>query len=288
MLLPLLNAATYAGLAIVIGAVVVRFLVLPRSGLAHSERVPPLRSAATVAAFASVAILLTAPARLALQVSQLADPGEAWMPILRTVLVETSLGRAMQLQAIWAAAALMAFTVARVGRDRGWKAATVGVLVLSATPALAGHAAAAEHPLPAQIATSLHVLAAGVWLGTLFHLWRALRGVSASTVLPMVRAFHPLALGAAATILASGAYQAWIVLNAPGDLVTTPWGRWLTAKVALVAVIGVLGQRNWTSAEARLTAGESTALTRSFGRELAFAALVIALTGILASSATPG
>lgn len=288
MLLPLLNAATYAGLAVVIGAVVVRYLVLPRSGLAHSERVPPLRVAATAAAFASVAILLAAPARLALQVAQLADPGESWAPILRTVLVDTSLGRAMQLQAIWAAAVLMAFTVARVGRARGWSAATIGTLVLAATPALAGHAAAAEHPLLAQIATTLHVLAAGVWIGTLFHLWRALHCVSASTVLAMVRSFHPLALIAAGTLGASGAYQAWIALGAPSDLVTTPWGRWLTAKVAVVAVIGLLGQRNWKSAEPRLAAGETGALIGSFGRELAFAVLVIALTGILASTATPG
>ncbi|MCL4213916.1 MAG: CopD family protein [Gemmatimonadales bacterium] len=288
VLLPILNAATYAGLAVVLGAAAVRYLVLPRSGLAQAERVPPLRAAATTAAFAAVVVLVAAPARLLLQVSQLADPGEAWQPLIQTILVDTSLGRALQLQAIWAAAALMAFTVARAGRERGWSAATISALVLSATPALAGHAAASESPLLAQAATTVHVLAAGIWLGTLFHLWRALRWVSASTVLAMVRSFHPLAVGAVGALVVSGAYQAWSILGTPGDLVGSPWGRWLLAKLALVAVVVLLGQRNWQSAEARLTAGDSGALRASFGRELVVAALVIALTGILASTATPG
>ena len=287
MLLPLINAAIYFGLAIGIGAMIVRFLLLPRCGLAHSERVPPLRAAATAAAFAAALILIAAPLRLVLQVSLLADPGEAWLPLMQTVIVDTALGRAMQLQAIWAAAALMAFTVARVGRDRGWKAAGIGILILAATPGLAGHAAAAERPMIALTVATLHVLAAGAWVGTLFHLWRATRSVSESTVSAMIRGFHPIAVGSAGVLVATGAYQAWLALGGLGDLTSSVWGRLLVAKLVAVLVVAALGHRHWKTAEARLANGEQKGLADSFLRELKFAALVIVFTAFLSSSAPP-
>lgn len=287
LLLPLLNAVVYTGLVIGIGAVSVRFLLLSRCNLSLSERVPPLRNAATAAAFGVAAVLFAAPARLALQVSQLADPGEPWSPILSTVLVDTSLGRAMQLQAIWAAAALMAFAVSRVGRQRGWIAAAIGMVVLADTPGLAGHPAASDQPALALTMSALHVLAAGVWIGTLFHLWRATRSVSESTVSSMLAAFHPVALGAASLLVATGAYQAWHALGGVTQLATTGWGRVLSAKLLLVLVIGALGRRHWKTAEARLAAGERAALGRSFALELRFAGFVLALTAVLASVAPP-
>ena len=287
LLLPLLNAVVYTGVAIGIGAVSVRFLLLTRCGLALSERVPPQRSAATAAALALGAVLLAAPARIALQVSQLADPGEAWGPILSGVLVDTSLGRAMQLQAIWAAAALMAFSVSRVGRQRGWFAAAVAMVILADTPGLAGHPAASDHPTLGLTISALHVLAAGVWIGTLFHLWRATRAVSESTVAAMLTAFHPIALGAAGVLLATGLYQAYSALGGVGQLATTGWGRVLSAKLLLVLVVAALGRRHWKTAEVRLAAGERAALTRSFALELRFAGFVFALTAVLASVAPP-
>lgn len=269
MLLPLLNAVLYAGLAIGIGAVVARFLLLSRCGLPVPERVPPLRLAATAGAFAAAAVLLAAPARIALQLAMLTEPGEPWTPMLRVILVDTGLGRAMQLQAIWGAAALMAFTVARTGRDRGWKAAAVAILVLAVTVA------------------TLHVIAAGAWVGTLFHLWRSVQLVSEATVGAMLRAFHPVALGSAGILAATGAYQSWTALGGAGDLLLTSWGRLLVAKVLLVIVVAALGHRHWKTAEGRLAGGERTALAASFARELLFAAVVIAITAVLASSAPP-
>ena len=287
MLLPLLNAALYAGLAVAIGAVVARFLLLPRCGLSLSERAPPLRLAATAGAFAAAAVLCAAPARIALQLSMLTEPGEPWSPMLRVILVDTGLGKAMQLQAIWASAALMAFTVARSGRDRGWKAATVATLILAVTPGLAGHPAAAARPTLAVIIATLHVIAAGAWVGTLFHLWRSVRSVSEATVGAMLRAFHPVALGSAGLLAATGAYQAWIALGGPEDLISSAWGRLLLAKLCFVAVIGALGHRHWKTSGARLASGDRAAVAASFGRELLFAALVIGLTAALASSAPP-
>ena len=65
----------------------------------------------------------------------------------------------------------------------------------------------------AVIIATLHVIAAGAWVGTLFHLWRSVRSVSEATVGAMLRAFHPVALGSAGLLAATGAYQAWIALS---------------------------------------------------------------------------
>ncbi len=264
-----------------------RFLVLPRTGLSSTERIPAERLAAGGGVLGAALVLLAAPARAALQVSMLIEPGEAWRPMLQSVLVTTTLGRALQLQAIWGAAAMMGFTVARAGRNRGWIAAGIAVGVLALTPGLAGHPAASETPVIALAVAALHVLAAGAWIGTLYHLWRASRVASSTTLRVMLRSFHPIALSATAVLVASGAYQAWTTLGAPADLLYSTWGRLLLAKLALVGATAVLGYRHWRTAEARAGGGERSALTASFARELGIALLVIAVTAVLATSAPP-
>lgn len=288
MLLPILNALVYAGLAVGLGAIVVRFLLLPRCGLAVSEAAPPLRLAATGGAIAAAAVLVLAPLRVALQLAMLGEPGEPWRPLLGAILADTALGRAMQLQAIWAAAALMGFTIARVGRERGWKAAGIAMLVLAATPALGGHPAAAANPMLAVTVATVHVIAAGAWLGTLFHLWRSLCALSGATGAAMIKAFHAVALGAAGALLATGAYQTWSAIGSPADLVTTVWGGVLVAKLVGVGVIALLGRDHWRHAETQMARGESGAVRASFARELLFAAIVIVLSGVLSSTAPPG
>jgi putative copper export protein len=286
--LALLNGAIAGGIALAVGAVAVRFLLLPRTGLARVEWIPPQRLAAGAGAIAAAVVLLAAPARILLQVSQLAEPGEAWGPLALVILAESGLGRAMQLQGIWAAAALMAFTVARAGRTRGWVAAAVATAVLALTPGLAGHAAAEEHATFALAKSAVHVVAMGAWLGTLFHLWRAARRVSEATVGAMVAAFHPVAMGAVAFVALSGALQGWTALEGDlGLLATTGWGRLLVLKLLLVGGVLWLGHRHWKSSAGLLARGERAALARSFGHELLVALAVLAVTAVLTASAPP-
>ena len=177
----LINLAHYTGLTVAIGAVAMRVLVLSRCGLSVSERAPATRDAARAALWGSVLILAAAPLRALNQVRALVEPDESWIPVLQGVL-GTSVGKALQLQAIWAAAAIVAFLVARQGRDRGWKVATIALVILSLTPGLAGHAATSASPTLSLAAAMLHVLGAGLWIGGLFHLWR-LTGPSSDVTL---------------------------------------------------------------------------------------------------------
>ncbi|MFN0099258.1 MAG: copper resistance D family protein [Gemmatimonadaceae bacterium] len=279
------NFLLFTGLTIAIGAVTLRYLLLTRSGLSVSERAPTARHAAGGGAIGAALILVATFVRAAVQVQAFADPGEPWLPVLRAIL-DTGLGRALQLQAIWSAAALMAFSVARLGRQRGWSAAAIAMLVCSLTPALGGHAAAAEQPTLAMTAATVHVLAAGAWIGGLFHLYRASGVASELTLTRLLQAFHVVALSAAGALAFTGLYHVWTLLPAPSALWTSAWGRLLVSKLVVLGGVLWLGYRHWKGSELSVATGDRVGLRTSLAREVALALLVLLLTGVL-TSVTP-
>jgi putative copper export protein len=220
----LLGAVVYGALAVVIGAVALRWLLLPRCGFVASEGAPVARLAAKAGMAAAAVMLLAVPGRVALQLADFLEPGEAWRPALDAILFSTQSGKAAQLQMVWATAALLSFSVARSGRTRGWRAAGVTALVLALTPGLGGHPASSARPVLAMTFATMHVLALGMWIGTLFHLLRTARALSDRTLQVLLAAFHPVALGAVGVLVVSGAYASWTTLRGPADLTATPWG----------------------------------------------------------------
>lgn len=271
----------------IIGASAVRWLLLPRSGFVASESAPVERSAASAGMIAATVVLLAVPGRVALQLMDFLEPGEAWRPALNAILFDTQSGKAAQLQMVWATAALLAFSVARAGRIKGWRAASVATLVLALTPGLGGHPASAARPVLAMTFATMHVLAVGIWIGTLFHLVRATRTLSDRTVSTLIGAFHPVALSAVGVLLVSGGYAAWTMLQGPADLLNTPWGRLLSFKLVLFAAVGLLGAWHWRTADRRLADGGAGAVRKSLTLEVALAAAVLLVTGFLAGTSPP-
>lgn len=284
MLAALVNFLHYAGLTLAAGAVTIRYLLMTRSGLAVSERAPALRDAAKYGLVGAAAVLVAVPLRAVVQAQGLAFPGDALLPLARTVITETEVGRALLLQAIWSAAAIMALSVARLGRQRGWSAAAIATFVLALGPAMLGHAAAVEPPLPAQVAAVVHALGAGAWIGTLFHLWRIARKASDATLRALLVAFHPIALGAAAMVALSGTSLAWQLVGPVSNLWMTWWGRFLLTKLAVLAGVAALGYRHWKGSEAMVASGDRAALRESLKQELWLALAVLALTGALTTT----
>ena len=282
----LINLAHYTGLTVAIGAVTMRVLVLSRCGLSVSERAPATRDAARAGLWGAVLILAAAPLRALNQVRTLVESDESWMPVLQGVL-GTSVGKALQLQAIWAAAAIVAFLVARQGRDRGWKAATIALVILALTPGLAGHAATAASPVFALAAATTHVLGAGLWIGGLFHLWRLTGPSSDATLRRALAAFHPVAMVGTALLVVSGLYHTWTTLGAPSNLVLTAWGRLLSLKLVLVLAVLALGYEHWRSSERAVEEGDRSGLRQSIGREALIALAVIVVTAVLTSTGKP-
>ncbi len=286
MILALSNLALFVGLTVLLGAVTLRYLVLTRSGLALSERAPAARDAAKHGMVGAALILAGAPLRAYAQASALAFPGDAIGALLRTVVMESALGRALQLQAIWAAAALLACASARFGRQRGWSAAAISALVLTVVPGLSGHAAA-EGTVTALAAAIAHVLGVGLWIGGLLQLWRISKPASEATLTRLIQAFHGVALVGAGLVVASGLVHVASQWTAPAALLRSAWGALLAAKLMAFAAVAALGFRHWRGAERQVAGGGRAALRASLRREVLLAAGVLVITAFLTSVAPP-
>ena len=86
---------------------------------------------------------------------------------------------------------------------------------------------------------AMHLLAAAIWVGALAHvvrvaLWRRRRGFDAR---PLVAAYARLAVRLVVVVLIAGSL-AWLTLVSTGEVIEvlrgTTYGRWMTAKLALV------------------------------------------------------
>ena len=86
----------------------------------------------------------------------------------------------------------------------------------------------------------------------------------------------------------SGLITAYRHLNPLSSLFTTPYGWALLVKLALVAAVFSLGAWNWRRQRPSL-GGEGAAISirRSSAKELAVAAIVLAVTAILVSLPAP-
>jgi putative copper export protein len=172
----------------------------------------------------------------------------------------------------------------------GWPLAAIGVLLAPLSGILSWQWTRLVNPV--------HRIVAGLWLGTLFVLvvaglvpllrdttWRDRRGTIAAD---MVNGFSPLALTCGGFVVLSGLITAYRHLNPLSSLFTTPYGWALLVKLALVAVVFVLGAWNWRRQRPALGGeGAAIAIRRSSAKELAVAALVLAVTAILVSLPSP-
>lgn len=125
---------------------------------------------------------------------------------------------------------------------------TVIALGTAASWALAEHASSGIQTAAAIPSHLAHLVAAAVWLGGLASLLALLRWGPAVPA-GAVRRFSRLALGAVAVLAATGLYQSWRQVGTWSALVSTPYGRLLLAKTALVVLMLLAARhsRRWTS-----------------------------------------
>lgn len=196
----------------------------------------------------------------------------------------------VKLQLGFLAVTLLGALLAALGAGIGWPLATLGVL----GGALRGLAGGQWQ----RLVNPLHVLAGGLWIGTLLML--IVVGVPAvmraaipserrgTAVAAMVNAFSPLALTSAALLATFGVITAWLHLKRLDALWTTPYGITLIVKLCVVMLVVALGAWNWRRQRPRLGTEEAAAMiSRSATAELALAAMVLAVTAILVSLPSP-
>jgi putative copper export protein/methionine-rich copper-binding protein CopC len=290
----------FAALLAMIGVVAFRYGVLPRLDRdpVHHEVAERAEVAAWHVALGAAALSVAAlMMRLWLQASSLGP--DAWNgERLELLLWGTGWGLAWVLQAIATLAFVLGLFIARApyGRAAGWMGAAAGAVLLSAVPALSGHAASVSRfSAVAIVSDTIHVLGAGVWLGTLLAVLAV--GIPAAmsagagadgAVVAMVRAFSPMGLAGGAAVGLTGVINTLFQLDAVSDLWATGYGRALAIKLLLLAGVGALGWYNWKRVLPGLDAeGGPQRLRRTARAELGLAAVVLLITAVLVALPTP-
>lgn len=185
---------------------------------------------------------------------------------------------------------LNGFVLAWRGKHVGWLLAAIGVVGLPLRGALIGQWSRLVNPL--------HVLFAGLWIGTLFVLFvagltlllrhEAARERRGRLAADMVHAFSPLALVSSGFVALFGVITAWTHLKQLSALWTTPYGYALIAKLLVVAVVVSLGAFNWRRQRPTLGTSESAvSIARSSSAELTAAFVVLLITAVLVSLPSP-
>lgn len=288
----LARAISFGGLLILIGATVFRALVLPRAGgVDGGTRQRMEGRAAWLGMAASALVTFGAIARLFLESQMINAMPDMQAMSMTDMAMHTKWGFALRLQLAAAVVALGSFALATRRRRGAWLVATIVAIILAATPALAGHAAASPRFTSLMIATDfLHVLGGAGWLGSLFAvmvvgvpLALTLDGTERwSSVAALVDSFSPIALASAAVVVASGVIASWVHVETFSALWQTAYGQVLLIKVLLVMVTLTIGAYNFRRVQPRLTNEVGSAhLKRSAAIELSVGFLILLVTGLL-------
>lgn len=290
------KALLYASLLIAIGASALRWLLLPRAaGELGPHRVLSIEQSIARLALGAAALALAAcPLRVWTHTVSAFGLSDAWSwDNLKLIALESRWGQSWKLQ-MAAALILVVSCAATAWRRAAWPLATFAILAFTATIPLLGHAAG--DALRVTLHT-VHILAAGFWLGTLaVVLLMRIPTASFEAIEPRLTArrirliilcrFSALALPSAATAIAAGIVAAYLYVGAFSNLWTTAYGRVLLAKVALVGGISVAGYLNWQRLRRLHEAGEPSAAIIVL--EAVLAAAVVLVTGFLTEIAHPG
>jgi len=289
------KALLYASLLIAIGASTARWLLLRRV-------IAELGAGLVLAIEQSIARIALRAASLALAASGLrvwthtvavfGFYGARSWDTLRLIALHSRWGQSWRAQFI-AALVFMLACAATVWRRTFWPWATLSAVGFTATIPLLGHATGDTGRMAVH---ALHILAAGVWLGTLAAV--LLISVPPASLAPMgmpltarrirlliLRRFSPIALPGAATVVAAGLVASWFYVGVFSNLWTTAYGRVLVLKAGLVAGISVCGYVNWR--RLRKLHEESASLALIVALEAALAAAVVIVTGYLTEIGHP-
>jgi copper transport protein len=206
-----------------------------------------------------------------------------------TTVLHTSWGAALLLRA---AAAFAVLLVASCAWKSASKPAVPLAVVLLTTFSVTGHAFAQPSGIGRAVAVAIdlaHLCAAAIWIGGLFVLTAILlarfsaRGAARDRARALFAAFTPLATLSVAVIVGTGIYAAAIHVTGLGDFLTTPYGRLVLAKVAVLTVLLVFGWHHLrVGSGLRVNRNNSTVLY-----EAVWGIVVVALTALLVGQEPP-
>jgi putative copper export protein len=197
------------------------------------------------------------------------------------------------------AAATVAIGVAlavKEGSRATWRIAAAGTMALALSFSLTGHATTVGSPGVHVVLDTVHVMAAGGWMGTLLVVSTV--GLRAVLSVPieerghaaaeLVNAFSTFAITCVATLAFTGVVAAWSHLPTLSALWQTPYGSALFRKLVFIGFTGLVGVYNWRVLKPRLTNPDTIPTLRKSARvELTIGVAVVILTAILVGTSPP-
>lgn len=211
------------------------------------------------------------------------------------ILAQTSHGYMTGLRGLGFSAVLVACLLWQVSagagsriraRQAGMFCLIAAIALLGLSFALTGHVS--ELSAVARAALILHVLAAFLWLGSLYPLLRLSTVANMSQVQRLMRLFGAAALLIVGVLLISGIFLLTRLVQSLDALFTTAYGLTLLAKLAGVSCLLALAAINKLLLVPRLTARASGAhLRASIRTEIIVAVLVLAATTWLTTAVGP-
>jgi copper resistance protein D len=216
--------------------------------------------------------------------------------LLQKVVNETQFGHVAEIRL--ALAIVLAACLAASRRPLADGLALAAAIGLTAAVAWTGHAAGTLGDIGDLhlIADGLHLVAAAAWIGGLVSLvlllgrfQRGLTVASASRAEAAVRRFSILGIIAVATLLVTGAVNAWILVGSFPALTVTEYGRTLMLKTAVFATMLAFAAVNRLWLTPRLVASSGTVagvealrqLTRNSAIEIALGLAIFIIVGML-------
>jgi len=194
------------------------------------------------------------------------------------------------------AASLAAWIVIAIAPPTRWLMLLLAAGAVGGTVGMTGHAAGADtYARLLIIVHGLHVLAAGLWLGTLAVVLRVTRhssgGVTSGVNHPLAHAidrFSPQAIACVAVLATSGVVAAWQHIGGIAELLT-PYGFVFIAKVVAFGAAGLCGLYNWRVVRPSLAVHPDGAshLRSLAALELSFGFAALVLTSVLTSMPMP-
>ena len=149
-----------------------------------------------------------------------------------------------------------------------------------------GHSAAID-PVLAIPAKIVHLIAAAIWLGGLLWLgWTFRRDITAFRI--EARRVSSAALIAVIVVAGSGVGQALLFLDWPQDLLSTDYGRLVSAKISGLLLLILLGAYNRFSLVPNLDdSRKGRKLSRSVSQEIVVMLAILVVSGFLANVSPP-
>jgi copper transport protein len=187
----------------------------------------PASVRARIARFGQVAVPLLLVAGF------VALAGEASRLPLRDVFLRTAWGHAMLVREVAIAGVLIALAARRP------RLAAALLLPVAAAESASGHAASLG--TAAMLSMTVHILAAGLWVGGLIVLALVLPGVERRDVLATLARFGRAAAASVAALAVTGLYSMGLQVATVDALLSTTYGWSLIAKLALLGATGGLG-----------------------------------------------